>query len=204
MPVVRDLAAREILDSRGNPTVEVDVILDSGDVGRAAVPSGASTGKREALEAARRRSEAIPRARGAARDRQRRGKDSTCAHRRGRGQSASDRRHDAGSGRHEEQGEPRCERDSGGLARVREGRGAVRRTTPVPVSGRRRTVPDAGSDDEHRQRGGARRQQRRHAGVHDRPDRCAGPARGGSLRRGGVPRAEVGAGQAGAVDRGRR
>ena len=50
MPVVRDLAAREILDSRGNPTVEVDVILDSGDVGRAAVPSGASTGKREALE----------------------------------------------------------------------------------------------------------------------------------------------------------
>jgi len=50
MPVVRDLAAREILDSRGNPTVEVDVVLDSGEVGRAAVPSGASTGKREALE----------------------------------------------------------------------------------------------------------------------------------------------------------
>ena len=50
MAVIRDLAAREILDSRGNPTVEVDVVLDSGDVGRAAVPSGASTGKREALE----------------------------------------------------------------------------------------------------------------------------------------------------------
>ena len=50
MPVVRDLVAREILDSRGNPTVEVDAVLDSGDVGRAAVPSGASTGKREALE----------------------------------------------------------------------------------------------------------------------------------------------------------
>ena len=42
--------AREILDSRGNPTVEVDVILDSGAMGRAAVPSGASTGTREALE----------------------------------------------------------------------------------------------------------------------------------------------------------
>ena len=41
---------REILDSRGNPTVEVDVILESGIVGRAAVPSGASTGEREALE----------------------------------------------------------------------------------------------------------------------------------------------------------
>src|SRR5207344_1385406 len=42
--------AREILDSRGNPTVEVDVILDDGAVGRAAVPSGASTGAHEAVE----------------------------------------------------------------------------------------------------------------------------------------------------------
>src|SRR5213594_1443530 len=42
--------AREILDSRGNPTVEVDVTLDGGILGRAAVPSGASTGEREALE----------------------------------------------------------------------------------------------------------------------------------------------------------
>ncbi|MGA1796583.1 MAG: phosphopyruvate hydratase [bacterium] len=42
--------AREILDSRGNPTIEVDVFIDSGDIGRAAVPSGASTGEREAVE----------------------------------------------------------------------------------------------------------------------------------------------------------
>ena len=41
--------AREILDSRGNPTVEVEVSLESGHIGRAAVPSGASTGSREAL-----------------------------------------------------------------------------------------------------------------------------------------------------------
>ena len=41
--------AREVLDSRGNPTVEVEVGLESGHVGRAAVPSGASTGTREAL-----------------------------------------------------------------------------------------------------------------------------------------------------------
>ncbi|HZN55373.1 MAG TPA: phosphopyruvate hydratase [Candidatus Polarisedimenticolaceae bacterium] len=47
---MRDVVAREILDSRGNPTVEVDVILDDGTLGRAAVPSGASTGSREALE----------------------------------------------------------------------------------------------------------------------------------------------------------
>jgi enolase len=47
---ITDIRGREILDSRGNPTVEVDVILDSGVLGRAAVPSGASTGTREAVE----------------------------------------------------------------------------------------------------------------------------------------------------------
>ncbi|MEK7261160.1 MAG: phosphopyruvate hydratase [Pseudomonadota bacterium] len=50
MPVITDIRAREVLDSRGNPTVEADVILKSGARGRAAVPSGASTGSREALE----------------------------------------------------------------------------------------------------------------------------------------------------------
>jgi len=50
MPFIIDISAREILDSRGNPTVEVDVLTDSGAVGRAAVPSGASTGKYEAVE----------------------------------------------------------------------------------------------------------------------------------------------------------
>src|ERR1019366_4862876 len=47
---IRSIHAREILDSRGNPTVEVDVTLASGATGRAAVPSGASTGTLEALE----------------------------------------------------------------------------------------------------------------------------------------------------------
>lgn len=50
MSLIIDVFGREILDSRGNPTVEVDVILDNGVVGRAAVPSGASTGENEALE----------------------------------------------------------------------------------------------------------------------------------------------------------
>ncbi len=50
MSKIKDVIGREILDSRGNPTVEVDVVLESGIVGRAAVPSGASTGEREALE----------------------------------------------------------------------------------------------------------------------------------------------------------
>ena len=48
--IITDVKAREILDSRGNPTVEVDVYLEDGSMGRAAVPSGASTGEREALE----------------------------------------------------------------------------------------------------------------------------------------------------------
>ena len=50
MSTIFDIQAREILDSRGNPTVEVDVVLSSGAIGRAAVPSGASTGEHEALE----------------------------------------------------------------------------------------------------------------------------------------------------------
>ena len=47
---IETIVAREILDSRGNPTIEVDVTLECGVVGRAAVPSGASTGENEALE----------------------------------------------------------------------------------------------------------------------------------------------------------
>jgi len=50
MSIITDIWAREILDSRGNPTVEVEVVLESGVFGRAAVPSGASTGSKEALE----------------------------------------------------------------------------------------------------------------------------------------------------------
>src|ERR1700716_121024 len=50
MTAITDVIGREILDSRGNPTVEVDVVLEDGTKGRAAVPSGASTGAHEAVE----------------------------------------------------------------------------------------------------------------------------------------------------------
>ena len=50
MTEIKFIKAREILDSRGNPTIEADVILSSGAIGSACVPSGASTGSREALE----------------------------------------------------------------------------------------------------------------------------------------------------------
>ena len=49
LATIADIRAREVIDSRGNPTVEADVIIEGGSVARAAVPSGASTGKREAL-----------------------------------------------------------------------------------------------------------------------------------------------------------
>ena len=50
MSLIENVIAREILDSRGNPTIEVDIELESGALGRFAVPSGASTGEREAIE----------------------------------------------------------------------------------------------------------------------------------------------------------
>ena len=50
MAYIEDLVAREVLDSRGNPTVEVEILLDDGTEGRAIVPSGASTGVHEAVE----------------------------------------------------------------------------------------------------------------------------------------------------------
>ncbi len=50
MTAIVDIIGREILDSRGNPTVEVDVVLEDGSRGRAGVPSGASTGAHEAIE----------------------------------------------------------------------------------------------------------------------------------------------------------
>ena len=64
MSRIVDIRGREIIDSRGNPTVEADVMLESGVVGRAAVPSGASTGIARGGRTARRRPEALSWARG--------------------------------------------------------------------------------------------------------------------------------------------
>jgi enolase len=50
MTIIEAIVGRQVLDSRGNPTVEVDVVLEGGALGRAAVPSGASTGAHEAVE----------------------------------------------------------------------------------------------------------------------------------------------------------
>jgi len=50
MTIIKQIKARQVIDSRGNPTVEADVILNDGTIGRAIVPSGASTGSKEAIE----------------------------------------------------------------------------------------------------------------------------------------------------------
>jgi hypothetical protein len=81
MSAIVDVVAREILDSRGNPTVEADVLLESGVMGRAAVPSGASTGSREAIELRDGDAVALPRQGRAAGGRERQHRDFRSHHR---------------------------------------------------------------------------------------------------------------------------
>ena len=128
--IIESVHAREILDSRGNPTVEVDVELEDGTIGRAAVPSGASTGKHEAVRAARRRQDksrylgkGVLKAVDNVNEETRRRAD-----RPGRDRSADDRQRDARARRHREQVEAGGQRDPGLLA----GRAPTRR--PVPAA----------------------------------------------------------------------
>ena len=153
MSAIADVRARQILDSRGNPTVEVDVRLESGAFGRAAVPSGASTGRARGGRAPRRRRPGYGGKGVAAGGRERERRD---RRRRVRGldaadQAALDRRADRAR-RHAEQGQARRERDPRRLARGREGgRGGARRPA-LPAPRRRRRAHAAGADDERDQR----------------------------------------------------
>ncbi len=171
MPSITGVAAREILDSRGNPTVEVEVLLDDGTIGRAAVPSGASTGAFEAVEmrdgGERYGGKGVESAVAVGHRRDRPGDRRLRSDRAAAGRPGADR-----SRRHAGQEPARRERDprrvAGGRAR---GRG-VNRAAAVPLRRRLERLPAAGADDEHPQRRRARRHQRRHPGVHDRADRC--------------------------------
>ena len=123
MTAIVDIVAREILDSRGNPTVEVDVILEDGSLGRAAVPSGASTGAHEAVELRdgdkdRYLGKGVLKAVEAVEWRDLR------RHRRhGRRGPGPDRRDADRARRHAEQGAARRQRHPRRLARGRQGRG---------------------------------------------------------------------------------
>ena len=125
MSFITDIFAREVLDSRGNPTVEVDVMLDDGSFGRAIVPSGASTGAFEAVElrdgdSARYLGKGVLTAVANVNDII---GPELVGH--GRHRPARDRLRDARAGRIGEQGQPRRQRHPRRLAGDREGGGRV-------------------------------------------------------------------------------
>ena len=190
MSAIVDVIAREILDSRGNPTIEADVVLESGVSGRAAVPSGASTGSKEAVEL----------------------RDGDAARYLGKGvlkavenvnteiceailgldaseQGFIDKTLDRPR-RDGQQGPPGRQRHSRGLLRRRQGGRRGVDAAALPLPGRRGADATAGPADERDQRRRARQQQDRPAGVHDRSARRADVPRGLALRGGGVPHAE--------------
>ena len=191
MASIEAVGAREILDSRGNPTVEVEVALDDGTLGRAAVPSGASTGAFEAVElrdGGERYGGKGVRKRG-----RRRARHDRPGAGRLRGQRAAPDRPGAAS----TSTAPRTSRRLGANAilgvslAVAKAAADSRRPAAVPLPRRPERLPAAGADDEHPQRRRARRLQRRRPGIHDRADRRADLRRGAAHRRRGLPRAQV-------------
>ena len=184
MTAIASVHARQIFDSRGNPTVEVDVRLESGALGRAAVPSGASTGVHEAVEL-RDGGDAyggkgVTRAVANVERRDRSRGPGPRRSRPGGARPAADRaRRDA------EQGPARRERSARRLAGGREGDRGRGRGLAVSLPRRRGRADPAGADDERDQRRRARRQLDRPAGVHGRPRRRVdvSPRRCGSGRR---------------------
>ena len=171
MTAIVDIIGREILDSRGNPTVEVDVVLEDGSLGRAAVPSGASTGAHEAIEL----------------------RDGDKKRYLGKGvlkavDAVNGEIFDALSGmdaRDQRRIDDALMKLDGTPNKGRLGANAIlgvslavakaaAETSALPLYrylGGRQCAPAAGADDEHHQRRGARRQPHRHPGVHDHAGR---------------------------------
>ena len=190
MSAIVDIVGREILDSRGNPTVECDVLLESGTMGRAAVPSGASTGSREAIEL----------------------RDGDAARYGGKGvlravEHINTEISEAvlGLDSSEQAFLDRTLIDLDGTEN--KSRLGANATLAVSMAVARAAAEecglplyryfggsggdaDAGADDERRQRRRAREQQPRPAGADDHPGRRAELSRSAALRRRGVPCAE--------------
>ena len=172
MVIIADINAREILDSRGNPTVEADVILANGVMGRAAVPSGASTGEHEAIELRDGDKRALPRQGRAERPCR------TSRRRSPRRSPACDATDQIGDRRAliELDGTPnKAKLGANAILAVSlaTARAAAQERRPAAVALPRRSARarDAGADDEHPQRRRARDEHRRLPGVHDRPRR---------------------------------
>ena len=204
MSKITDIFAQEILDSRGNPTIEVEVLLADGSAGRAAVPSGSSTGSREAREL---------------RDGDKKrygGKGVLHAVQNVehvlapllRGEDARFQR-DLDYLMIEKDGTPFKEKLGanailGVSVAVARAAAALGQAASLPVSRGRRGGDAPRADDERHQRRPARRQQCGFPGVHDRPDRC--PFLWRSAEDGGrdVPRAQRSAREEGVQHGGRR
>ena len=189
MSEIVEVRAREILDSRGNPTIEADVITADGAIGRAAAPSGASTGSREALELrdgdARRYLgkgvlKAVDNVNGELR--------SAVMGMEVDDQASPRHAHDRAR-RYREQGPAGRQCHSFGVARHGpcRGPGKGHAAVPLPVG---RTLPPACAHDEHHQRRRPCGQQRGLPGVHDPAGGRAFAARGRALWRRGLPRPE--------------
>ena len=204
MSAIVDIVGREILDSRGNPTVEGDVLLESGAMGRAAVPSGASTGSREAIEL----------------------RDGDKSRYGGKGvlkavEHINTEISEAilGLDASEQAFLDKTLIDLDGTEnKSRLGANAMLAVSMAVAQaaaeesglplyryfGGSGADADAGADDERHQRRRARQQQPRPAGVHDHAGRRADVPRGAALRRRGVPRAEEDHRRQGHVHGGRR
>ena len=203
MASIEAIHARQILDSRGNPTLEVEVALDDGTVGRAGVPSGASTGAFEAVELRDGGSEyggkAVSRAVQSVIDEiqpELLGHEADDQRLIDQAMIDLDRTPDksrlgANAIVGVSMAVARAAADSSGLPLFRYLGGPNAHVLPVP-------------HDEHPERRRARRQQRGHPGVHDHPDRRGHVQRGAALGRRGLPRAEVRDQAARAVHRRRR
>ena len=203
MTTIVDVTARQILDSRGNPTVEVEVELESGVVGRAAVPSGASTGEYEAVELRDEGGEYRGKGVRTAVDNVNNVIAEEIVGLR-RHRPAPRRPHADRARRHAQQGQAGRQRHPRRVAGhgLRGGGGA--RAAALPVHRRLQRLPAAGADDEHHERRQARRQQRRPAGVHGHAGRRRQLRRGPAHRRRGLPQSQGRAQGQGPLDRRRR
>ncbi len=185
---IRYVVAREILDSRGNPTVEVEVELEGGAIGRAAVPSGASTGKHEALEL--RDGDKRFGGKGVLEGRRERAPPGALHRRPRRLRPAAHRLGDARRRRHPQQVEVRRQRHP---RRVDGGRSRGRRVHVHPALAlprRLHRLHPPGADDEHPQRRRPRGQRARRPGVHGLPGGLRPLLRRAPGGRGDLPQAQ--------------
>ncbi len=201
---ILDIHARQILDSRGNPTIEVDVELADGSFGRAAVPSGASTGVHEALELrdgdkglflGKSVHKAVDNVNDVLAD-ELAGMDAL-------DQAALDRADDR-IGRHREQEQAGGQRHPGRFTGHGPCRRGPHRPAAFPLPGRRRRSVAAGPHDEHHQRRLARRQRRRRAGIHGHAAGLHQLHRRHPLRLRGLPQSPQGAARQEALHERRR